>query len=162
MSQVLANDRQSFAAALHDLSGALATVKNFIDSNRALISSNVKKLAVITQALSAERDSLAEALRTAPLAVDNLINAYDPQHNTLDGRADLNELSLWPSQAVPGNRCCCPTPPPGGTDARRLDRCRARVRGRGDGLHRQRCLRREPARWRRPGLASVHGHRAVP
>ena len=65
--------------------------------NRALISSNVKKLAVITQALSAERDSLAQALQTAPLAVDNLINAYDAQHNTLDGRADLNELSIWPS-----------------------------------------------------------------
>jgi ABC-type transporter Mla subunit MlaD len=50
---------------------------------------------VITQTLSNERDSLAEALRTAPLAVDNLINAYDPTHNVLAGRADLNELTLW-------------------------------------------------------------------
>lgn len=97
VSRVLANDRQSFAAALRDLTSALNTVKNFIDSNRSLISSNVKKLAVITEALSAERDSLAQALRTAPLAVDNLINAYDAKHHTLDGRADLNELSLWPS-----------------------------------------------------------------
>jgi phospholipid/cholesterol/gamma-HCH transport system substrate-binding protein len=114
VSQVLANDRQSFAAALHDLSGALATVKDFIDKNRSLISSNVKKLAVITQALSAERDSLAEALRTAPLAVDNLINAYDPQHNTLDGRADLNELSLWPSSGSSGQPVLLPNTATGG------------------------------------------------
>jgi phospholipid/cholesterol/gamma-HCH transport system substrate-binding protein len=95
VSLVLAQDRKSFAAALHDLSGALAKVKRFINDNRTLISVNVKKLAVITQTLSNERDSLAQALRTAPLAVDNLINAYDPTHNVLAGRADLNELTLW-------------------------------------------------------------------
>jgi virulence factor Mce-like protein len=97
VSQVLANDRQSFTAAMHQLSGALLTVKRFIDQNRGLISANVHKLAVITQALTDERNSLAQALRTAPLAVDNVINAYDPTHHTLDGRANLNELSLWPA-----------------------------------------------------------------
>lgn len=95
VSQVLANDRQSFTDALRELSSALATVKTFIDDNRALISSNVKKLSTITQALSDERASLAEALQSAPLAVDNLLNAYDAKHKTLDGRGNLNELSLW-------------------------------------------------------------------
>lgn len=97
VSQVLAQDRQSFTTAMHQLSGALLTVKRFIDENRGLISANVHKLAVITQTLTNERNSLARALRTAPLAVDNLINAYDAKHHTLDGRADLNELSLWPT-----------------------------------------------------------------
>ena len=95
VSQVLADDRQSFTDALRELSSALATVKTFIDDNRALISSNVKKLSTITQALSDERASLAEALQSAPLAVDNLLNAYDAKHKTLDGRGNLNELSLW-------------------------------------------------------------------
>lgn len=96
VTRVLADDRQSFAAALRDLSRALATVKGFIDRNHNLISSNVHKLAVITETLTKERDSLAQALRAAPMAVDNLLNAYDPQHNVLVGRGDLNELSLWP------------------------------------------------------------------
>ncbi|HET6877897.1 MAG TPA: MCE family protein [Jatrophihabitans sp.] len=96
VTRVLADDRQSFAAALHDLSGALSTVKGFIDRNRGLISANVHKLALITETLTKERDSLAQALRAAPMAVDNLLNAYDPQHNVLVGRGDLNELSLWP------------------------------------------------------------------
>lgn len=95
VSRVLANDRQSFTDALRDLSGALTTVKNFIQNNRSLISTNVKKLSVITQALNDERASLAQALRSAPMAVDNLINAYDAKHGTLDGRGDLNELSIW-------------------------------------------------------------------
>ena len=106
---------------------------------------------MITQALSAERDSLAEALRTAPLAVDNLINAYDPQHNTLDGAADLNELSIWPSAGSSGQPLCCRT-----RRAEALMRAgwsgRARVRRRRDRLYRQRRLRREPARWCRPGI----------
>lgn len=102
VSRVLAADRQSFTAALHQLSGALLTVKRFIDNNRGLISVDVHKLAVITETLTTERNSLAQALRTAPLAVDNLINAYDPAHHTLDGRANLNELSLWPTSKPGG------------------------------------------------------------
>jgi phospholipid/cholesterol/gamma-HCH transport system substrate-binding protein len=98
VSQVLAQDRQSFTDAMHQLSTALLTVKQFIQQNRGLISANVAKLAVITQALMNERNSLAQALRAAPLAVDNVINAYDPTHHTLDGRANLNELSLWPTR----------------------------------------------------------------
>lgn len=97
VSGVLARDRQSFAAALHDLSGALSDVRRFIVDHRTLLTANVRKLAVITQTLTTERASLAQALRTAPVAVDNVINAYDPTHNTLTGRGDLNELDLWKS-----------------------------------------------------------------
>jgi phospholipid/cholesterol/gamma-HCH transport system substrate-binding protein len=97
VSDVLARDRESFVAALHELSRALSTVRQFIVAHRAALTSNVRKLAVITQILSTERDSLAQALRAAPLAVGNLINAYDPAHGTLTGRGDLNELELWKS-----------------------------------------------------------------
>jgi len=45
--------------------------------------------------LRTERASLAAAVHAAPLAVNNLINAYDPAHRTLTGRGDLNELELW-------------------------------------------------------------------
>ncbi len=95
VSDVLARDRESFALALHDLSRALATVRQFILAHRAALTANVRKLAVITQVLQTERASLAAAVRAAPLAVGNLINAYDPAHGTLTGRGDLNELALW-------------------------------------------------------------------
>jgi virulence factor Mce-like protein len=95
VSGVLARDRQSFALALHDLGQALTTVRRFIDQHRDALTTDVRKLAVITQVLQTERDSLAKALHAAPLAIDNLISAYDPVHNTLTGRGDLNELELW-------------------------------------------------------------------
>jgi phospholipid/cholesterol/gamma-HCH transport system substrate-binding protein len=97
VSGVLARDRESFTTALHDLAAALTQVRHFIVAHRALLTADVHKLSLITQTLSTERDSLALALRTAPQAVDNLISAYDPAHNTLTGRGDLNELDLWKS-----------------------------------------------------------------
>jgi virulence factor Mce-like protein len=97
VSQLLAEDRQSFAAALSQLSTALADVSTFISDNRAKLKSNVDKLSATTQLLVKQKASLEQVVANAPLAVQNLINAYDPTHNTLDGRANLNELTGWGS-----------------------------------------------------------------
>jgi len=92
----LASDRQNLGGALHNLSIALGQVQAFIANNRALIKTNVTKLAAITKLLADEKTSLSEAVNTIPLAVDNVINAYDSTNRTLDGRGDLNELSMGP------------------------------------------------------------------
>jgi len=95
----LASDRQDLAAAITELGTALGQVQGFIASNRSLIKSNVANLAAITHVLVAERASLAQALDAVPLAADNLVNAYDATNRTLDGRGDLNELSMGPGSA---------------------------------------------------------------
>jgi phospholipid/cholesterol/gamma-HCH transport system substrate-binding protein len=92
----LAADRQDLGGALHELSIALGQVQGFIANNRGLIKSNVSKLASITKILVAEKASLTEAVNTVPLAADNVVNAYDSTNHTLDGRGDLNELSMGP------------------------------------------------------------------
>lgn len=94
VSSFLAADRQNLSAAIDELAIALKQVKSFIGGNRSLLVANISKLASITSVLSQERASLAEALDTAPLAADNLVNAYDGAHHTLDGRGDLNEFSM--------------------------------------------------------------------
>ncbi|GIH18425.1 MCE family protein [Rugosimonospora africana] len=97
LSQVagfLADDRHSLAAALDQLATALGQIADFIHDNRDRIKSNVDKLASITQILVKEKASLQEALDDIPLAVTNLLGAYDPSISTFDGRADLNELSM--------------------------------------------------------------------
>jgi virulence factor Mce-like protein len=96
VSGFLASDRQDLGAALHELSIALGQVAVFIANNRSLIKSNVTKLAAITKLLVDEKTSLSEALDTIPLAADNVVNAYDATNRTLDGRGDLNELSMGP------------------------------------------------------------------
>jgi phospholipid/cholesterol/gamma-HCH transport system substrate-binding protein len=94
VSSFLASDRQNLSAAIDELAIALKQVKSFIGGNRSLLVANISKLASITSLLSQERASLAEALDTAPLAADNLVNAYDAAHHTLDGRGDLNEFTM--------------------------------------------------------------------
>lgn len=97
----LAADKDDLAGALSQLGGALGQVKTFIEDNRAALKTQVDKLTSITQSLVDQRNSVAEALDTAPLAVDDVLNAHDPAHGTLDGRADINELSLGGGAPLP-------------------------------------------------------------
>ncbi|HEX5117193.1 MAG TPA: MCE family protein [Pseudonocardiaceae bacterium] len=108
VSGFLADDRQDLGAALNELATALGQVQGFVNDNRDEIQSNVGKLASITQLLVNQRASLAEMLDDAPLAVSNLLNAYDPVNRTLDGRGDLNELSL--GKPATGSATTAPTP----------------------------------------------------
>ncbi|WP_216215347.1 MCE family protein [Amycolatopsis aidingensis] len=93
ITKVLAEDRGDLAAALSELGGALDTVQGFIRDNRGLVQSNVDKLAGVAQMLGRQKDSLAEALDTAPNALTNLLETYNPATRTIDGRANLLEYS---------------------------------------------------------------------
>ncbi|WEH38598.1 MCE family protein [Streptomyces sp. AM 2-1-1] len=90
----LAEDKENLSAALTELGTALGQVKTFIEDNRESLKANVDALVPLTQILVDQRASLAESLDTLPNTAGNLVNAYDPAHRTLDGRANLNELSM--------------------------------------------------------------------
>ncbi|MGW0858373.1 MCE family protein [Streptomyces sp. NPDC002690] len=90
----LAEDKENLSAALSELATALGQVKTFIEDNRESLKTNVDALVPLTQILVDQRASLAESLDTLPLTAGNLVNAYDPVNRTLDGRANLNELSM--------------------------------------------------------------------
>ncbi|MCQ4211131.1 MCE family protein [Streptomyces longispororuber] len=94
VTSFFADNRDDLAGALRELGTALGQVKKFIKDNRGELKKNVDRLVPITQTLVTQRASLAEALDVAPLAAGNVVNAYDPRTRTLDGRADLNELSM--------------------------------------------------------------------
>ncbi|MFF0724789.1 MCE family protein [Streptomyces sp. NPDC004134] len=90
----LAEDKDELAAALEELGKALGRVQGFIKDNRGRLKANVDKLADLTRILVDNRASLAEAMDSAPLATDNLLRAYNPGKRTIDGRGNLNELSM--------------------------------------------------------------------
>ncbi|MDT3397039.1 MCE family protein [Streptomyces sp. B1866] len=94
VSTFLADDRDDLAAALRQLGTALGKVQSFIKDNRNVFKASVDKLIPITQSLVDQRASFGEALDVAPLAVANVLNAYNPSTRTLDGRANMNELSM--------------------------------------------------------------------
>ncbi|MFF9919676.1 MCE family protein [Streptomyces globisporus] len=98
----LADDKKNLSAALKELGTALGQVKTFIAKNRGSLKKNVEALVPITQTLVDQRASLAEAMDTLPLAAGNVLNAYDPAHRTLNGRTNLNELSMGGPLVEPG------------------------------------------------------------
>ncbi len=89
-----ADNKDDLAGALKELGTALRRVKTFIKDNRGELKGNVERLVPLTRALVRRRASLAEALDVAPLAAGNLVGAYDTGTGRIDGRADLNEISM--------------------------------------------------------------------
>jgi virulence factor Mce-like protein len=94
VARYLAEDRQDLSSAITELGKALALLEGFIKDNRAALKSSVDGLKGPTQVLVNQRASVDEAVRTIPLALQNFVNAYDPDSNTVSGRGNLNELTL--------------------------------------------------------------------
>jgi phospholipid/cholesterol/gamma-HCH transport system substrate-binding protein len=97
VSEYLAADSDDLGTAIANLGDALGVLDDFIDDNRSHLESSVKALRGPTQTLVNQKKSLEEAVRMLPLALQNFLSAYDPAHNTVDGRGDLNELTVWAS-----------------------------------------------------------------
>ncbi|MGC9411028.1 MCE family protein [Streptomyces parvulus] len=89
-----ADNKDDLTGALEELGKALGQVKTFIEDNRGALKKNVDRLVPLTRTLVEQRASLAEALDVAPLAAGNVVGAYNPDTRTLDGRANLNEISM--------------------------------------------------------------------
>jgi phospholipid/cholesterol/gamma-HCH transport system substrate-binding protein len=92
VSGMLKGERGDLAASLHNLGIALKHVSRFVRDNRAILGKNIAGLDNVTQILVKQRAALAETLRDAPLALNNLALAYNPQSGTLDTRANLGEI----------------------------------------------------------------------
>lgn len=101
VSDFLAADRDDLGQALRQLATALAAVKQFIQDNRTRLKSNVDKLGAVSRILVKERASIAEALQVAPLALRNVLNAYDPATKTLSGRVDIREFDPGQQPVLP-------------------------------------------------------------
>ncbi|MCL2542297.1 MAG: MCE family protein [Nocardioidaceae bacterium] len=102
VARYLAADRGDLSGAIGNLGGALAGLTKFIRDNRAAIRGSVQGLEGPTAVLANEKKSLNEAILTIPLALQNFIGAYDPGSNTIEGRADLNELTVWAKDGLHG------------------------------------------------------------
>jgi phospholipid/cholesterol/gamma-HCH transport system substrate-binding protein len=92
VSQMLKGERGDLAASLHNLGIAMKQVSGFVRDNREILGKNISGLDQLTQVLVKQRVALSETLRDAPLALNNLALAYNPQAGTLDTRANLGEI----------------------------------------------------------------------
>lgn len=100
-AQMLAEEREDFAAVLRNLSVAMTQVRSFVAENKNLLSVNIKELNKLSKVLVKNRAHIDETLTAAPVALNNLFLAYNETTGTLDTRANVGEsaskLSTTPS-----------------------------------------------------------------
>ena len=90
-NNTLATQREDLQGALQELSFALADVARLVRDNQDVIKSNADRLATLSTITADQKDDLVEIVNTAPLALTNLIEAYDAESGALAMRVDLPE-----------------------------------------------------------------------
>jgi phospholipid/cholesterol/gamma-HCH transport system substrate-binding protein len=85
----LAGERADFGAALHQLGPALDAVANFVNDNASKIHVTLKGLEAITGILIKEKASLNETLAVGPVALANIVHAYQPSQQVIATRGNL-------------------------------------------------------------------------
>ena len=104
-ASMLSSDRQDLASALDNLATALDQVRSFVADNKALLTSNIAGLTRVSETLVKRRNELAEILKTAPLALNNLSLAYNGKTGTVNTRSNTGQ-SLTQLSASPGAMLC--------------------------------------------------------
>lgn len=105
VSDLLAGERQELSTALSNLSGALTEVGRFVRDNRDSLTTNIKGLDRVSKVLVKQRAALDESLKTAPVALSNLLLTYNPQAGTLDTNANLGNLVTQATSNPAGLLC---------------------------------------------------------
>ena len=100
VADFLAEDRQDMQSAIANLGQALGILDDFIRDNRDNLQTSVENLIGPTQVLVNQKQALEESVRTIPLVLQNFLNAYEPGSNTLHGRGNLNELTVWSNSGL--------------------------------------------------------------
>ena len=90
-NSTVAGQREDLQGALAEMSYELADVARLVRDNQDVIRSNADRLASLSQITADQRGDIEEILKTAPLALANLINAYDAESGTLSMRANIPE-----------------------------------------------------------------------
>jgi phospholipid/cholesterol/gamma-HCH transport system substrate-binding protein len=85
----LASERGDLGAALHDLALALDDVSNFIVKNAAKFHTDVRGLETLTGELVKQKGSLNETLAVAPIALANIVHAYQPDIGAIATRSNI-------------------------------------------------------------------------
>jgi phospholipid/cholesterol/gamma-HCH transport system substrate-binding protein len=88
----LASERGDLGAALHELTLALDDVASFVKNNANKFHTDIQGLQQITGVLVKQQASLHETLAVAPVALANIVHAYQPDIGAIGTRSNLASL----------------------------------------------------------------------
>lgn len=100
VSSDLASERTDLGAALHDLGLALDDVNTFVKNNAGKFHTSLAGLERITKLLVSEKASLNETLAVGPVALANIVHAYQPNLGVIVSRGNLVSLTNLNGKAV--------------------------------------------------------------
>ncbi|MEP7019856.1 MAG: MCE family protein [Pseudonocardiales bacterium] len=88
----LADERADLGLALHNLTGALHDVAIFVKTNAGKVHTDIVGLKDITSILVRQQAALNEQLAVGPVALANIVHAYQETQGTLGTRSNLGNL----------------------------------------------------------------------
>ncbi|MCD4534957.1 MCE family protein [Nocardioides sp. cx-169] len=94
VSNQLAAEREELEAALASVADAVGTVEGFVRGNRKALVQDVERLTSVVRTISSEKDNLDDALRIAPVAIGNLVLAYNSESGTIGSRIGV-QGNVW-------------------------------------------------------------------
>lgn len=94
VSSALADEREELSAALASVADAVGTVEAFVKDNRKALVTDVEKLTRVVKNINSEKDSIDDALTVAPVAMGNLILAFDAQSSSVGSRIGIQQ-NIW-------------------------------------------------------------------
>lgn len=94
VSRQLAGERQDLQRALGSVAAAVGTVKRFVHDNRRALVTDLEKLTSVMQTINSEKESIDTALKIAPVAIGNLVLAYDTESGSVGSRIGISG-NIW-------------------------------------------------------------------
>ncbi|WP_205472476.1 MCE family protein [Nocardioides sp. SYSU D00038] len=99
VSASLVSERVELQKALASVSRAVGTVEQFVKGNRTALVRSVERLTRVAKTIGSERESLDQALRTAPVAIGNLTVAYNNATGTIGSRIGV-QGNVWDADGL--------------------------------------------------------------
>lgn len=94
VSSQLSAERGELRAALASVADAVGTVETFVRRNRKALVRDVERLSSIVKVINSEKTNLDTALRIAPVAIGNLVLAYNSESGTIGSRIGVSG-NVW-------------------------------------------------------------------
>lgn len=94
VSGTLRSERDEIQKALAAVARAVGTVKNFVQTNRRALVTDLEKLTRVMKTINSERASIDDALTVAPVAMNNLVLAYDAKSGSIGSRIGIQQ-NIW-------------------------------------------------------------------
>jgi len=99
VSSSLVSERVQIQRALAAVADSVGTVKTFVQSNRKALVTDIEKLTRVMKTINSERDSLNTALDVAPVAINNLVLAYNSPSGTVGSRIGV-QGNVWDADGL--------------------------------------------------------------